>query len=67
MSRLAVANLMKSQTPQGGSIIGVSSISALVGGELQWYVVIVASPFIESLILLDLLAITPLPRPGYYL
>jgi L-rhamnose 1-dehydrogenase len=33
---LAVANQMKSQTPQGGSIIGISSISALVGGELQW-------------------------------
>ncbi|KAI0094853.1 NAD(P)-binding protein [Irpex rosettiformis] len=31
----AVANQMKAQTPQGGSIIGVSSISALVGGELQ--------------------------------
>ncbi|KAH9837220.1 uncharacterized protein C8Q71DRAFT_796608 [Rhodofomes roseus] len=31
----AVANQMKSQTPQGGSIIGISSISALVGGELQ--------------------------------
>lgn len=32
----AVANQMTKQTPQGGSIIGVSSISALVGGELQW-------------------------------
>ncbi|KAJ6509500.1 hypothetical protein C8R47DRAFT_1004718 [Mycena vitilis] len=31
----AVANQMKSQTPQGGSIVGISSISALVGGELQ--------------------------------
>lgn len=31
----AVANQMKSQDPQGGSIIAVSSISALVGGELQ--------------------------------
>ncbi|KAI0348591.1 NAD(P)-binding protein [Trametopsis cervina] len=31
----AVANQMKSQVPQGGAIIGVSSISALVGGELQ--------------------------------
>jgi len=31
----AVANQMKSQIPQGGSIIGISSISALVGGELQ--------------------------------
>ncbi|KAI0076057.1 NAD(P)-binding protein [Panus rudis PR-1116 ss-1] len=31
----AVANQMKNQTPQGGSIIGISSISALVGGELQ--------------------------------
>ncbi|OCH96141.1 NAD(P)-binding protein [Obba rivulosa] len=30
-----VANQMKVQTPQGGSIIGISSISALVGGELQ--------------------------------
>jgi len=26
---------MRSQTPQGGSIIGISSISALVGGGLQ--------------------------------
>ncbi|EEB90580.1 hypothetical protein MPER_11191 [Moniliophthora perniciosa FA553] len=31
----ACANQMKSQTPQGGSIVGISSISALVGGELQ--------------------------------
>jgi L-rhamnose 1-dehydrogenase len=31
----AVANQMKTQSPQGGSIIGISSISALVGGELQ--------------------------------
>ncbi|KAF9457063.1 hypothetical protein BDZ94DRAFT_287807 [Collybia nuda] len=31
----AVANQMKTQMPQGGSIIGVSSISALVGGEYQ--------------------------------
>jgi len=31
----AVANQMKSQEPQGGSIIAISSISALVGGELQ--------------------------------
>ncbi|KAM5536239.1 hypothetical protein V8D89_010138 [Ganoderma adspersum] len=31
----AVANQMKNQTPQGGSIIGISSISALVGGEYQ--------------------------------
>jgi len=31
----AVANQMKVQTPQGGSIIGISSISALVGGEYQ--------------------------------
>ncbi|KAF7799532.1 hypothetical protein EIP86_010769 [Pleurotus ostreatoroseus] len=29
------ANQMKVQAPQGGSIIGISSISALVGGELQ--------------------------------
>lgn len=29
---------MEKQTPQGGSIIGISSISALVGGALQWYV-----------------------------
>ena len=35
MITLAVANQMKSQTPQGGSIIGISSISALVGGEYQ--------------------------------
>lgn len=34
----AVANQMKTQSPQGGSIIGISSISALVGGELQWSV-----------------------------
>ena len=34
----AVANQMKKQIPQGGSIIGISSISALVGGELQWFV-----------------------------
>ncbi|KAG6890437.1 L-rhamnose-1-dehydrogenase [Termitomyces sp. Mi166 len=32
---LAVANVMKNQSPSGGSIIGISSISALVGGELQ--------------------------------
>ncbi|KAJ3870192.1 hypothetical protein EV359DRAFT_69323 [Lentinula novae-zelandiae] len=31
----AVANQMKVQSPQGGAIIGVSSISALVGGEFQ--------------------------------
>ncbi|KAJ7786273.1 hypothetical protein B0H16DRAFT_1657652 [Mycena metata] len=31
----AVANQMKNQTPQGGSIVGISSISALVGGEMQ--------------------------------
>ncbi|TCD62216.1 L-rhamnose-1-dehydrogenase [Steccherinum ochraceum] len=31
----AVANQMKAQIPQGGSIIGVASISALVGGEFQ--------------------------------
>ncbi|KII93746.1 hypothetical protein PLICRDRAFT_49763 [Plicaturopsis crispa FD-325 SS-3] len=31
----AVANQMQTQTPQGGSIIGISSISALVGGEMQ--------------------------------
>lgn len=35
----AVANQMKRQIPQGGSIIGISSISALVGGEQQWSVV----------------------------
>ena len=33
----AVANQMKSQFPQGGSIIGLASISALVGGEFQWF------------------------------
>lgn len=33
---LAVANQMKEQVPQGGSIIGISSISALVGGGMQW-------------------------------
>ncbi|KIJ21789.1 hypothetical protein PAXINDRAFT_173843 [Paxillus involutus ATCC 200175] len=31
----AVANQMKVQLPQGGSIVGVASISALVGGEFQ--------------------------------
>jgi L-rhamnose 1-dehydrogenase len=31
----AVANQMKSQSPQGGSIVQISSISALVGGALQ--------------------------------
>ncbi|KAF8642269.1 hypothetical protein AX16_009542 [Volvariella volvacea WC 439] len=31
----AVANQMKSQTPRGGSIVAISSISALVGGALQ--------------------------------
>ncbi|KZV86813.1 3-oxoacyl-reductase [Exidia glandulosa HHB12029] len=31
----AVANQMKAQTPQGGSIIAISSISALVGGGMQ--------------------------------
>ncbi|KAI0052854.1 NAD(P)-binding protein [Auriscalpium vulgare] len=31
----AVAKQMKNQTPQGGSIIGISSISALVGGGQQ--------------------------------
>ncbi|TFY79659.1 hypothetical protein EWM64_g4360 [Hericium alpestre] len=31
----AVARQMKEQTPQGGSIIGISSISALVGGAQQ--------------------------------
>ncbi|EGO00489.1 hypothetical protein SERLA73DRAFT_181109 [Serpula lacrymans var. lacrymans S7.3] len=31
----AVANVMKNQIPQGGAIIGVASISALVGGEMQ--------------------------------
>ncbi|KAH9950385.1 hypothetical protein B0H21DRAFT_532926 [Amylocystis lapponica] len=31
----AVANQMRDQVPQGGSIIGVSSISAFVGGEFQ--------------------------------
>ncbi|KZT30539.1 NAD(P)-binding protein [Neolentinus lepideus HHB14362 ss-1] len=30
-----VANQMRNQTPQGGSIIGISSISALVGGGQQ--------------------------------
>lgn len=31
----AVANVMKAQSPQGGTIIGISSISALVGGAQQ--------------------------------
>jgi len=31
----AVANVMKTQIPQGGSIVGISSISALVGGAEQ--------------------------------
>jgi NAD(P)-dependent dehydrogenase (short-subunit alcohol dehydrogenase family) len=34
---IAVANVMKEQRPQGGSIIGISSISALVGGAQQVY------------------------------
>lgn len=34
----AVARQMKEQVPQGGSIIGISSISALVGGGQQVYV-----------------------------
>lgn len=38
LDSIAVSNQMKRQTPQGGSIIAMSSISALVGGELQWYV-----------------------------
>jgi hypothetical protein len=33
----AVANVMRDQTPQGGAIIGISSISALVGGAEQVY------------------------------
>ena len=33
----AAANQMKQQIPQGGAIVAVSSISALVGGRLQWY------------------------------
>lgn len=32
---VAVANQMKNQSPQGGSIVGISSISALVGGAMQ--------------------------------
>ncbi|KIK70924.1 hypothetical protein GYMLUDRAFT_33010 [Collybiopsis luxurians FD-317 M1] len=31
----AVAKQMKDQSPQGGALIGISSISALVGGEFQ--------------------------------
>ncbi|KAF8585526.1 NAD-binding protein [Ramaria rubella] len=31
----AVANQMKAQDPQGGAIVAISSISALVGGEFQ--------------------------------
>jgi len=34
----AVARQMKEQAPQGGSIIGISSISALAGGSQQVYV-----------------------------
>lgn len=40
----AVANQMKSQQPQGGAIIAVSSISAFVGGEFQWSVFIYKLP-----------------------
>ena len=36
---LAAANQMKSQIPQGGSIVSISSISALVGGEMQWFAI----------------------------
>lgn len=31
----AVANQMRDQSPQGGAIVAVSSISALVGGAMQ--------------------------------
>ena len=40
----AVARQMKAQVPQGGSIIGISSISALVGGGQQVYVQTFFSP-----------------------
>lgn len=40
-AELAVAKQMKQQTPKGGAIVAVSSISALVGGGLQWYVIAV--------------------------
>lgn len=36
-SMTAVANQMKNQTPQGGAIVAISSISAFFGGEFQWY------------------------------
>lgn len=45
----AAANQMKNQTPQGGAIIGISSISALVGGELQWSVAYPASETVLTL------------------
>jgi L-rhamnose 1-dehydrogenase len=41
---------MKVQTPQGGSIIGISSISALVGGEMQWYELLLDPDFTILLI-----------------
>lgn len=44
----AVARQMKEQVPQGGSIIGISSISALVGGGQQVYVhVSYAFPYVS--------------------
>lgn len=45
----AVANQMAQQTPQGGSIIGISSISALVGGELQWWIFPVILAFLADI------------------
>lgn len=47
----AVARQMKEQVPQGGSIIGISSISALVGGGQQVYVHTRFQPFNPLLIL----------------
>ncbi len=35
MDSTAVAKQMKEQVPQGGTIVGISSISAFVGGEYQ--------------------------------
>ena len=61
----AVANQMKSQCPQGGSIIGLSSISALVGGELQWSV-ITGTDMSDFQLTTKRLAITPPQRPASY-
>lgn len=59
----AAAIQMKNQQPQGGSIIGVSSISAFFGGELQWsvdhFAVLLAFSHLISVII-------HLQKPVYY-